>query len=158
MPGIDKLFPNFELVCSEQLPESAGRLDFISGVICSMHAKSSTTPTVGVETGAGRLSALLVDLDITPAEDLVPGRQPVVLPFPGGAFVDRTCTHWEQVSSPDHRFEVLELPGQCTVVDLIAELMAAPRVTWSRADAELIVAVLAERPGYAVHIPWVSAW
>jgi hypothetical protein len=105
--------------------------------------------------GASALPAI-ADLDITPAEDLVPGRQPVVLPFPGGAFVDRTCTQWVQVS-PGRRFEVLELPGRCTVVDLVAELVAAPRVTWSRADAELMVAVLAERPGYAVHIPWVSA-
>jgi hypothetical protein len=108
-----------------------------------MQWTTSATPLGGVESGAIRLPALLVDLDITPAEDLVPGRPSAMWPFPGGAFVDR--------------FEVLELPGRSTVVDLVAELMAAPRVTWSRADAELIVAVLVERPGYAVHIPWVSA-
>jgi hypothetical protein len=129
----------------------------LQGVIGSMQWTTSATPRGGVESGAIRLPALLVDLDITPAEDLVPGWQPVVLPFPGGAFVDRTCTHWVQVSSPGHRFEVLELPGRCTVVDLVAELVAAPRVTWSRADAELVVAVLAERPGYAAQIPWWSA-
>ena len=107
-----------------------------------MHATSSAAP------------AAHLDFDITPTKDLVPGRQPGVLPFPGGAFVDGTCSQWVQASPPDRRFEALELAGRWTVVDLVAELVAAPRVAWTRADAELVVDVLAERPAYAAQIPW----
>jgi hypothetical protein len=55
------------------------------------------------------------------------------------------------------RFAVHELPDRCTVVDLEAERVASPRRPWSRPDAEHVLAVLAERPGYAVQLPWRSA-
>jgi hypothetical protein len=55
------------------------------------------------------------------------------------------------------RFELVELPDGCTVVDLEAERVASPRRTWSRTDAEHVLGVLAERPGYERLIPWRSA-
>jgi hypothetical protein len=55
------------------------------------------------------------------------------------------------------RFETLELPTGWTVVDLVAEQVANPGIPWSRSDAEHALAVLADRPGYAVQIPWRSA-
>ncbi len=59
--------------------------------------------------------------------------------------------------SQSGRFETLELSDRWTVVDLVAERVADPRRSWSQADAELVVDVLAERPGYAVEIPWRPA-
>jgi hypothetical protein len=55
------------------------------------------------------------------------------------------------------RFELVELPGRCTVADLEAEALADPHEPWSRSDVEHVLAVLAERPGYALQIPWRSA-
>jgi hypothetical protein len=56
----------------------------------------------------------------------------------------------------DRRYEVVELTDGATVVDLVGERVAAPRHPWSRADAEQVLGVLAERPGYAALIPWVG--
>lgn len=55
------------------------------------------------------------------------------------------------------RFEIHELPSGWTVVDLEAERVASPRRPWSRSDVEHVLAVLAERPGYALQLPWRSA-
>jgi hypothetical protein len=54
------------------------------------------------------------------------------------------------------RFETLELPTGWTVVDLVAEQVAAPHIAWSRADADLVVAALAQTPGYAALIAWAE--
>lgn len=83
--------------------------------------------------------------------------------------------HWTSSATPDlvvaggaralhasvtdhamNRYEVMDLADRSTVVDLVEELMANPRRRWTRADAELVLQVLAELPGYAVHIPWRS--
>ncbi len=59
--------------------------------------------------------------------------------------------------SQSGRFEALELPDRWTVVDLADERVADPRRRWSRDDAELVVDVLVEQPGYAAEIPWRPA-
>jgi hypothetical protein len=55
------------------------------------------------------------------------------------------------------RFELVELPGCWSVIDLEAERLASPKRAWSRSDAELVAGVLVERPGYALQLPWRSA-
>jgi hypothetical protein len=65
-----------------------------------------------------------------------------------GAALARACSG---------RFELVELPDRCTVVDLEAERVADPHEPWSRSDVEHVLAVLAERPGYALQLPWRSA-
>ncbi len=55
------------------------------------------------------------------------------------------------------RFEPLELPTGWTVVELVAETVAAPRRLWDRSDAALVVEALAASPGYAVQLRWERA-